>query len=67
MKVYREPTIVINLEEVAYIDYYGDRRSKFQIRFHLKNDNIIWSQKYETEEECQQILKMCYDIMVEGD
>lgn len=64
MKVYRDPTIVVNLEDVSYIDYYGDKRSKFQIRFHLKN-NVVWSKKYETEEDCQQILKMCYDTMAD--
>lgn len=65
MKVYREKGIVINLEEVIYISYCGDRRSKFAVEFTLKGGNRVWSQKYETEEECQQILKMCYDTMAE--
>lgn len=65
MRVYREKGKVINLEEVAYISYSGDKRSKFQIIFYLKNKDMVWSQKYETEEECQDILKMCYDTMAE--
>ena len=65
MKVYREANLLVNLEEVIFIDTYGDGRTKFQVVFHLKGNHTLYSRKFETLEDCQRVIKMCYDTMTE--
>ena len=64
MKVYKDAKVVVNLEKVSYIDYFG-KYGHFTVRFHFDKDEQISSEPLKTKAKCQQILKMCYDTMAE--